>query len=102
MAKDKLDVSLPVIRGFSATHNVTEQQLRVWASEDGNFPAVFLQTHGIANNGTYVKLLEHYLTRRVAGDTFAQANASTATALTTSATIFETGDARAGEIVQKG
>lgn len=102
MAKDKLDVSLPVLRSFSATHGVTEQQLRVWASEDGNFPSVYLQTHGIANNGTYVRLLEHYLTRRMAGDTFAQANSATATALTTSATIFETGDIRAGDTVRKG
>lgn len=52
-----------------------------------HFPSAAPQTHGIANNETYVRLLEHYLTRRVAGDTFAQANSATATALTISATI---------------
>ncbi|WP_197466842.1 type VII secretion target [Tsukamurella pseudospumae] len=102
MPKDKLDVTLSVLHGFSQTHGVTEAQLRAWASEDGNFPMTYLQTHGIANNGTYLKLLQHYLTRRVAGDTFAQANSSTATALTSSATIFGTNDSNEGDRIQAG
>lgn len=102
MAGENIDILLPELRAFAAAHRITDEQLRSWVAEDEGFPNTYRQTHGVANDATYLKLVNYYVSRRIAGDTFAQANGATAQALDTSAVIYRNSDITAGDQVAKG
>lgn len=99
MDEGKLDVSPGRLRELASVHRATAAQIRQWASEDGNFPAEYLTTHGLANYGTYELLVEYFVARRAAGLSLARANAETAYALASSADVFEDVDHSAGDLI---
>lgn len=99
-ATAKLEVSPAQLREFAAIHGTTAERIATWATENENFPAVYLRTHGAANYKTYVQLLAYYLAKRAAGGSLAEANRTASNALTISARLFEVNDRAAGDLVR--
>ncbi|SLH38977.1 hypothetical protein [Mycobacteroides abscessus] len=66
---------------FAEQHGLNAQEMYQWANAGQDYPQRYLDTHGKANYGTYLKIVEFFASKLHAGTTFGARQDQTAAAL---------------------